>query len=242
MKSVVPLALLIAASGAWSQTGANTKASDVLSFPSGELRITFIGHGTLMLDWKGWIIHVDPVSREADYTKLPKADLILITHEHADHLDPKAVAQIRQAGTRIVANEAAAKALSGAEVLHNGEAITINGVNILAIAAYNTTPGREHFHPRGRGNGYVLDFAGQRVYIAGDTEVTREMLGLKDIAVAFLPMNQPYTMTPEQVAEAARALRPRILYPYHYGETDPARLPALLKDLPEVEVRIRDLR
>jgi L-ascorbate metabolism protein UlaG (beta-lactamase superfamily) len=242
MKGVLPLALLIAASGAWSQTGGDPEGSDVLCFPGGELRITFIGHGTLMFEWKGWIIHVDPVGQEADYTKLPKADLVLVTHEHTDHLDAKAVASIRKEGTRVLANEAAAKALPGAEAVSNGETRTIGGVKIQAVAAYNTTAGRERFHPKGRGNGYLLDFAGQRVYVAGDTEVTPEMLALEDIAVAFLPMNQPYTMTPEQVAEAARVMRPRILYPYHYGETDPARLLALLRDTPEVEVRIRDLR
>jgi L-ascorbate metabolism protein UlaG (beta-lactamase superfamily) len=118
----------------------------------------------------------------------------------------------------------------------------VGGVKIEAVAAYNTTAGRDRFHPRGRDNGYVLDFDGRRVYIAGDTEVTPELLALKDIAVAFLPMNQPYTMTPEQVAEAARAMQPAILYPYHYGDTDTAGLQALLEDLPQVEVRIRDLK
>lgn len=242
MGRVLPLAFLLAAAGAWPQAAGDPDSVDVLAFPGGELRITFIGHGTLMLDWKGWIIHVDPVGREADYTKLPKADLVLVTHEHSDHLDPEAIARIRKEGTRVIANPAAAKAVPGAEALRNGESMAVNGVEIAAVAAYNTTAGRDRFHPKGRDNGYVLDFGGQRVYIAGDTEVTPEMLSLKDIAVAFLPMNQPYTMTPEQVAQAARALRPRMLYPYHYGETDTALLQALLKDLPKVEVRIRDLR
>lgn len=235
-------ALLMAAAGAWPQAGGGPDGVEVLSLPAGQLRITFIGHGTLLLDWRGWVIHVDPVGREADYSLLPKADLVLVTHEHADHLDPKAVALVRQEGTRVLANETAARALPGAETLRNGDSLTVGGVKVEAVAAYNTTPGRERFHPQGRGNGYLLDFGGARVYVAGDTEVTPEMLALRDIAVAFLPMNQPYTMTPEQVAEAARALRPRILYPYHYSDTDPARLQALLADLPEVEVRIRDMR
>lgn len=230
---------LLAASSLWAQTQFET---DVFTLKEGTLKITFIGHGTLLLDYNGRIIHVDPVSQEADYTKLPKADLILITHEHGDHLDEKAVGRLTKEGTQIITNEASAKKLAGAIVMHNGEQKTIQGVKIEAVAAYNTTAGRDRFHPKGRDNGYILTFTDKRVYIAGDSENTPEMKALKDIFIAFLPMNQPYTMTPEQVAEAAKAFRPQILYPYHYGDTDTGLLPALLKDTPGIEVRIRKLR
>jgi L-ascorbate metabolism protein UlaG (beta-lactamase superfamily) len=205
------------------------------------LKITFLGHGTLMLDYNGWIIHVDPVSAEADYAALPPGDLILVTHEHGDHLDAAAVARITRPGTVIVANPAAAGKLRGAVVLRNGESTTAGSVKIEALPAYNTSPGRDRFHPKGRDNGYLLTIAGKRIYIAGDTEETPEMKALKNIDIAFLPMNQPYTMTPEQVAKAARAFKPRVLYPYHTGDTDTARLAALLEGK-GVEVRIRNLQ
>ena len=214
---------------------------DVIPLPGGSLRITFLGHGTLMLDYNGWVIHVDPVGAEADYAVLPPADLVLITHEHSDHLDPKAVARITRPGTVIVANQASAAKLHGAVALHYGETKTVGSVQIEAVPAYNTTAGRDRFHPKGRDNGYLLTIEGQRIYIAGDTELTPEMKGLKDIHIAFLPMNQPYTMTPEQVAKAVRAFRPRILYPYHFGDTDTDRLTALLEGK-DVEVRIRSLQ
>jgi L-ascorbate metabolism protein UlaG (beta-lactamase superfamily) len=205
------------------------------------LKITFLGHATLMLDYNGWIIHVDPVSAEADYTALPPADLVLVTHEHSDHLDAAVVARITRPGTVIVANPAAAAKLRGAVVLRNGESTTAGSVKIEAVPAYNTSPGRERFHPKGRDNGYLLTIAGKRIYIAGDTEDTPEMKALKNIDIAFLPMNQPYTMTPEQVAKAARAFKPRVLYPYHTGGTDTARLEALLEGK-GVEVRIQNLQ
>ncbi len=215
---------------------------DVIKTGAGDLTITFIGHGTLMFGFGGKVIHVDPVGQYADYGKLPPADLILITHEHRDHLDPQVVARLRKPDTQIVLTQAAASQVPGGMVMQNGEVKTVAGFAIEAVPAYNLVHKRENgefFHPKGRGNGYVITFADQRVYVAGDTENTPEMKALKNIAVAFLPMNLPYTMTPEMVADAARAFKPRILYPYHFGQTDPTRLVALLKDQPEIEVRIR---
>lgn len=215
--------------------------TDVFPLKEGSLKITFIGHGTLMFDYNGTIIHVDPVGREADYSKLPKADLILITHEHFDHLDSEAIAAIRQKDTDIVLNESSARSVSGI-VMKNGEQRTVRGLKIEAVPAYNTTSDRDKFHPRGRDNGYVVTFGNVRVYIAGDTENHPQMMGLKDIDIAFLPMNQPYTMTPVQAAEAARSINPGVLYPYHFGETDVSELTELLKDADSIEVRIRDLQ
>jgi L-ascorbate metabolism protein UlaG (beta-lactamase superfamily) len=215
---------------------------DVIKTGAGDLTITFIGHGTLMFTFGGKVIQVDPVGQYADYGKLPKADLILITHEHRDHLDPKAVAMLRQPGTEIVLTQVAGGQVAGGLVMANGEVKTVAGLKIEAVPAYNLVHQRESgepFHPKGRGNGYIINFGGKRIYVAGDTENTPEMEALKDIDLAFLPMNLPYTMTPEMVADAARAFKPKILYPYHFGKTDPARLVALLQDHPEIEVRLR---
>ena len=217
---------------------------DVIKTGTGELKITFIGHGTLMFTFGGKVIHVDPVGQYADYGKLPKADLVLITHEHRDHLDPKVIEMLRQPGTEIVLTQAASGQVPGGLVMANGEVKTVAGLTIEAVPAYNLVHQRESgepFHPKGRGNGYVITFGGKRVYVAGDTENTPEMKALKNIDIAFLPMNLPYTMTPEMVADAALAFKPKILYPYHFGKTDTARLVALLKDHPEIEVRLRKM-
>ena len=127
----------------------------------------------------------------------------------------------------------------------NGERLEVLGLVVEAVPAYNLVHERSAgvpYHVKGEGNGYVVGFAGSRVYVAGDTENTPEMKALQDLDVAFLPMNLPYTMTPEMVADAARALRPAVLYPYHYGDTDPERLLELLADVDDVEVRIRSMR
>ena len=217
---------------------------DVVKTGAGDLTITFIGHGTLMFTFGGKVIHVDPVGQYADYGKLPKADLILITHEHGDHLDPKAVAALHKPGTEVVLNQAAAGQIPGGLVMKNGEVKTVAGLTIEAVPAYNLVHKRdsgEPFHPKGRGNGYVITFGDKRVYVAGDTENTPEMKALKNIDIAFLPMNLPYTMTPEMVADAARAFKPKVLYPYHFGKTDSTRLAALLQGNPEIELRIRKM-
>ena len=129
--------------------------------------------------------------------------------------------------------------------MQNGDVRTVGGLKIEAVPAYNIVHKRssgQPFHPKGIGNGYVITFGDKRVYVAGDTENTPEMKKLKDINVAFLPMNLPYTMTPEMVADAARAFKPKVLYPYHYGQTEPSRLVDLLKDSKQIEVRIRKMR
>jgi L-ascorbate metabolism protein UlaG (beta-lactamase superfamily) len=223
-------------------SAASAQDFDTMSTSAGTLKLHFLGHGTLMLDFAGTIVHVDPVTREADYTALPRADLILITHEHGDHLDAEAIAAARKASTVIIANPDSAARIEGARAMSNGQSATVEGIGIQAVPAYNTTAGRDRFHPKGRDNGYLLSFGQTRLYIAGDTEDTPEMKALENIDVAFLPMNQPYTMTPEQAAAAARAFRPRILYPYHYGDTDPKKLVTLLEGEKDIEVRVRELR
>gem|GEM_PF-29875 len=219
--------------------------NDFIRTSAGNLMITFIGHGTLMFTFQGKIIHIDPVSSEADYTGMPKADMILITHEHGDHLDPKAIENIRKEGTRMVLTKVCADRVAGGTVMENGDVQTIEGLKIEAVPAYNIVHMRSAgnpYHPKGAGNGYVITFGDKRVYVAGDTENIPEMKKLEEIDIAFLPMNLPYTMAPEMAAEAARVLQPKILYPYHYGETDTSKLVELLKDTPGIEVRIRKMK
>ncbi len=209
------------------------------------LVITFIGHGTLMFEFDGAVIHLDPTLRESDYGSLPVADLILITHEHGDHLDPEAVDKLRKPETGIIVNGSSAGKLEGATVMKNGETITAKGIKIEAVPAYNIISKRtdgQPYHPRGNGNGYVVSFGATRVYVAGDTEYVPEMNDLDGIDIAFLPMNLPYTMTVEMCAQAAAAIKPRIFYPYHYGNSDVGKLNGLLKDAEGIELRIRDLR
>lgn len=218
---------------------------DIVKTSAGNLEITFIGHGTLMFRLGDTVIHVDPYARLADYAALPKADLVLVTHGHGDHLDPGALAAVRTAKTQVVVAAICAGKVEGADVLRNGETRTLRGIPVEAVPAYNLVqkrPDGTPFHPKGEGNGYVLTFGDTRVFVAGDTEGTPEMKALKGITIAFLPMNLPYTMTPEQVADAARAFRPKILYPYHFGDTDPARLTALLKDEAGIELRVRRMK
>jgi len=218
--------------------------TDVIQTSAGDLKMTFIGHGTLMFTFGGKVIHVDPVSREADYTMLPKADIILITHEHQDHLDKAALENIRTEKSVLILTETCAQQVSGGIVMKHGDVKTIDGVTIEAVPAYNLVQMRSPgvpFHPKGVGNGYVMTFGDKKVYVAGDTEDIPELSNLKEIDIAFLPMNLPYTMTPEMVADAAKAFQPRILYPYHYGNTEPSKLVELLREQKGIEVRIRKM-
>ena len=216
------------------------------SFPTsaGDLAITFLGHASLLLVFNGKNIHVDPFGQVADYATLPKADLVLSTHEHFDHLDAQALAAIRTSATTLVLNPVGAQQIRGGIGMRNGEVQIVLGIRIEAVPAYNLVHKRDDgqpFHPKGIGNGYILTFGYTRLYLAGDTENIPEMKALKNIDIAFLPMNLPYTMTPEMVAEAAKAFRPRILYPYHFGDTDTRKLVELLKDEKDIEVRIRKM-
>jgi len=215
---------------------------DVFQTDAGQLTITFIGHGTLMLECGGRVVHIDPWTRLADYAKLPKADLILITHEHQDHLDAKAVQQLRRPDTVVILTKACAETIAGGRILANGQSAEAAGFKIEAVEAYNIVhkrPDGEPYHPKGRGSGYIITVGKTRVYVAGDTENTPEMKALKSIDIAFLPMNLPYTMTPQMVADAAKAFRPKVLYPYHFGQTDVSSLTALLAEEKDIEVRIR---
>lgn len=241
MATKMILSLVLLALPAFAGEGFET---DVIKTSGGDLHITFIGHGTLMFSFGEKVVHIDPWSKLADYSKMPKADLILITHEHADHLDPGAIQTIRKEGTEVVVNKTSAGRLPGSRVMINGEVKNILGIKIEAVPAYNIVHMRgegQPFHPKGNGNGYVLTFGDKRIYVAGDTENITEIKRLTDIHCAFLPMNLPYTMTPEMVADAAIGFKPKILYPYHFGETDTSRILELLNGT-EIEVRIRKMR
>ena len=219
--------------------------TDILDTSQGPLKMTFIGHGSLMLTFEGKIIHVDPFSRLADYATLPKADMIIMTHEHRDHLDPVALKSVRTDNSNVILTPICAKSVDGGVVMKNGDVQTVDGLKIEAVPAYNLVHMRSEgvpYHPKGSGNGYVITFGDKRIYLAGDTENIPEMKSLKNIDCAFLPMNLPYTMTPAMVADAAKAFKPKILYPYHFGNTDTSELATLMKDTPEVEVRIRKMQ
>lgn len=235
---------LVATLGLSSPAQAAAPAADTIETSGGPLTITFIGHSSLRFDYDGKTIYIDPFGKTGDYGTMPPADLVLLTHEHADHLDTNALGHIATPDTPIVLTGACLEKLGRGTVLENGQSTTVLGIKVEAVPAYNLVhkrPDGSPFHPKGRGNGYVLTFGDTRVYVAGDTEDIPEMAALKNIAVAFLPMNLPYTMTPEMTAHAATMVGPKILYPYHYGGTDPSRLTALLAGKP-IEVRVRDLR
>jgi L-ascorbate metabolism protein UlaG (beta-lactamase superfamily) len=239
----LPCFLFLLAAGAALMSQTNFE-SDTFATGAGELRITFIGHASLLFQFGDRNVYVDPVGQYADFRSMPKADLILLTHQHRDHFDPQAIEALRRPATQIYVTSACLPLPAGARILGNGDRAQGAGVAIEAVPAYNIEhrrPDGTPFHPRGMGNGYVLAFAGLRVYVAGDTENIPELRDLKGIDVAFLPMNLPYTMSPEMAALAARTIKPRVLYPYHFSETDPRRLVDLLQDEPGIDVRIRKL-
>ncbi len=201
------------------------RQTDEFTTKSGKkVRFTCIKHASIQISYDGLEIQVDPVGMgmkpETDYSQFPKANIILVTHEHHDHFDHAAIQLLRGSGTTIYTNPAVHTQLGSSRVMKNGDKVHYSdNITIEAVPAYNTTPGREQFHPKGRDNGYVLTLEDLRIYIAGDTEDIPEMANLKDIDIAFLPCNQPYTMTIDQAVNAAKIIRPKVLFPYHYNDT-----------------------
>ena len=239
---ILSVMFLVVALGVAASAAGPAMEKDRFDTTAGPLTITFIGHGTLLLELGNLRIHVDPYGKLADYTALPDADLILITHHHGDHLDPAAIAEIRTPQTAVITTARCADRLECVTVMANGDARMLKGVLVQAVPAYNIEhkrPNGDPFHPQGEGNGYVLTFGDIRVYIAGDTESIPEMALLAGVDIAFLPVNLPYTMTLEMAADAARRIQPKVLYPYHVGDTDIAKRPPMLTDVPGVEVRLR---
>ena len=238
---------VLLATGCTAKTAKPPKDMDTFKTKTGKtVTIHPIKHASMGITFDQLEIQIDPVIKatppETDYTKMPKADLIIITHEHYDHLDADAVADLSKSTTIIVTNQSSAEILGKGEVMANGDSLTpVAGVTLHAVPAYNTTPGHLQFHPKGRDNGFIMELDGLRLYIAGDTEDIEEMANVKDIDVAFLPCNQPYTMTPEQLRRAADMVKPRVLYPYHYGNTPVDEMVKAMEGS-GIEVRIRDFQ
>jgi L-ascorbate metabolism protein UlaG (beta-lactamase superfamily) len=208
-------------------------------------------HACIRIEMDGKEIQIDPVAklgdRTVDYAAMPKADYIFVTHEHGDHYDAKSIKQLTGEKTQLVMNKRCADMYGAGKVMvrsalgtlrsaKNGDKLQLADISVEAVPAYNYTEGHTQFHPKGRDNGYILTIDGLRIYIAGDTEDIPEMSKIKDIDIAFLPCNQPYTMTPDQLIRAAKVIKPKVLFPYHYGQTDLSTVPAQLKD---IDVRIR---
>jgi len=240
MKTVfltITLITLAAINKGFSQ---NYPEIDRINTSAGIVQIHFIGHGSLMFRVNDFAIYIDPVNSAGDYRFMPKADLILVTHGHGDHLDIPLINELKKEGAVVLANEKSTEQLAWALPMEAGDRMEINDIVIDAVHAYNIvnmrSPG-EPFHPKGIGVGYVLTIGGLKFYVAGDTENIPEMKDLKNIEIAFLPMNRP-TMTVAMAADAAKSFMPRILYPYHYGDNDTNEIVNLLKDS-GIEVRIR---
>ena len=240
--SLRPIALLF--TFLFALTASAQLQTDEFTTKSGKkVTITCIKHASLEINYNGVEIEVDPVGMwlkpETDYATFPKANIILVTHEHKDHFDRAAIHEIRTPATSIYVNQAVFGHFRNGLVMKNGDVRKYAAdITIEAVPAYNTTPEHLQFHPKGRDNGYVLTLDGLRIYIAGDTEDIPEMADLKDIDIAFLPCNQPYTMTVEQCVNAAKIIKPKVLFPYHYSETPVHKISMALAGS-GIDVRIR---
>ena len=217
-------------------------ATEEFKTSAGVLKMTPIQHGSLTLEAGGQVIEVDPAisgfgAAPPDFSKVPKADLVLITDIHDDHLDPASLAKVRKTGTTVVIPGAAADKVPDGVIMKNGETKKFGPWTIEAIPMYNLKNGP--YHEKGRGNGYIVTFGGLRIYIAGDTEGIPEMRALKNIDVAFIPMILPYTMSPADAADAVKAFHPKVVYPYHYGQSDLKVFETALKGT-GIDVRIRN--
>jgi L-ascorbate metabolism protein UlaG (beta-lactamase superfamily) len=244
--AVVILGLTLTLFWLTSASGAEVKplVADTVPTQDGDLKIYPINHATLALQWKGKTIYVDPVGGAKAFEGLPAPDLILVCHIHGDHFDKATLSAVAGkavfAAPATVAEQMPADLRPRTTVLTNGQRAEIAGIPVEAIPAYNTTQARLNNHPKGRDNGYVLTLGGKRIYISGDTEDIPEMLALKNIDVAFLCMNLPYTMDVTQAAKAVRAFKPRIVYPYHSRGSDLEEFKKQVGTDAGVEVRVRD--
>ena len=221
--------------------------SDIVEINGKELKLTFFAHASIAIEYEGRTIYVDPVAGNARYEELPKADMILVTHSHYDHFDMAAIEAVQRPDTHILLDKTSAEGFQGDcyTMLPGSVAEPYADIRVEAVAAYNTSESQLQFHPKEREDcGYIVTLGGAvRIYISGDTEPTDEQRAIRDIDIAFICVNQPYTMKPEQAVEAVKALQPKIYYPYHYGQVDePTDVEALKKMLDSVcDVRIRPL-
>lgn len=222
-----------------------TLPGDRIPTPEGEWIVHPIQRATFALGWQNHVIYVDPVGGANRFAALPRPDLVLITDIHGDHFSVETLQAVCTPATRLVAPPAVAERIpdslrKATTILTNGASTQLLGLTIQAVPMYNLTPERLQYHPRGRGNGYLITAGSSRVYISGDTEDIPEMRSLRDIHIAFVCMNLPYTMSVEQAADAVRSFRPRIVYPYHYRGSDLERFRALVGQDAGVEIRLRD--
>lgn len=234
---------------AWKEAGMpvetrNDFEVDSFTTKNGKIvRIHALVHSSMRIEYDGKEIQIDPVAKlgekTIDYAAMPKSDYIFITHEHFDHLDTAAIKVLSGENTQLITNQSCADILGYGTVMANGDILRVaDDFTVEAVPAYNTTEGHQQFHPKGRDNGFILTLDGLRIYVAADTEDIPEMANIKDIDIAFLPCNQPYTMTVEQLLNAARMVKPKVLFPYHYGQTDISGIPSQL-EADGVDVRIR---
>jgi len=240
MQLILASALLMLTAPIFAQQGGNNQMDEII-IGEDKIDITFYGHSSFRIDYANMVIYVDPVGMYVKDKNLPKGDLILVTHEHFDHLDTALVEKLRSPGCVIITNGVCAKKIKGARGISNRESVSSGRISVESVPAYNTTPGRDKYHPKGRDNGYILTLGRARIYVAGDTEDIPEMASFKNIDIAFMPANQPYTMTPRQLDNAVKMVKPRILYPYHFGETKISDLEKIGTDNKDTEVRIRKM-
>jgi len=245
MKMKKILTCLFAVLGLTTACGQNDSYEvDEFKTKSGKtVRFHALVHASIRMQYDGREIQIDPVTklgnRTIDFTAMPKADILFVTHEHGDHFDKNAIKLLSNEKTQLIMNKRCTDMYEAGRAMANGDKIQLaDDITVEAVPAYNISEGRTQFHPKGRDNGYILTVDGLRIYIAGDTEDIPEMATIQDIDIAFLPCNQPYTMTTDQLVKAAKTIKPKVLFPYHYGQTNVSALPAQLQS-EGIDVRIR---
>ena len=242
---LLALFVLVLTNSACSKQQSDAQTDTFRTKSGKEITITAIKHASIKINFDGKEIEIDPVcglKPTTDYSQFPKADYIFVTHEHYDHCDAKAIRQLEKPSTMIITNANSVRIIGKGKIMHNGDRLQLSkDISVEAVPAYNTTPGHLQYHPKGRDNGYILTLDGFRIYISGDTEDIPEMKEIKNIDVAFLSTNQPFTMTPAQTAKAAKTIKPKVLFPYHYSDTDVSKVKVLLKGT-GIDVRIRNFQ
>ena len=244
------LALLLAA--ALTTHAQDQYEHDRIATSEGDLIITFLRHSTLMFTFNDLVIHVDPWSRAADYTKLPKADIVLVTHDHGDHLDPAALGQVIKSAsfysehdsTTLIYTKLCADKFPGGSVMRNGMTWTVKGIKIEAVPAYCLIPRdnpRSLPHTQWECNGYILTFGDKRVYIASETENIPELADIRDIDIAFLAMDSIFNLTPEEAVGVVKVFKPGVIYPYHFSNADITPFVKAFENNPDIEVRVRNM-
>jgi L-ascorbate metabolism protein UlaG (beta-lactamase superfamily) len=249
VRSVVVLAVSLLTLSALLHAATSNRQADVQKTSMGDLRITPLYHGSVMFEFGGKVIYVDPWS-QGDFTGLALGDLIVVTHTHGDHLDLAQINKLKKPETIIVGPTAVIDTLNcfpgcgQAVIIGDADKKTVMGIVMEGVPMYNLVNGSAPempYHHKGIGSGYIFNFGDTRVYVAGDTECTPEVRALKNIAVAFLPMNPPRTSSPAEAAECVKAFKPKVVYPYHYRGSKTEDFADALKDTKGVEVRLRKL-